>query len=395
MPQFTKRDFIQLAILFALIALVFVPIIGAQSGGEDFGGHEIFARQMEASGQLILPHFLYPVLLIGLHQVLPELALPTDALIIALLFEMLLGAVLYGIFNSRFGASVSAMQSGQRMLSILALMTVAPILVFTLFTHNLHWGYWDYLAITTYHNPTMILLRPLALLLFYLSLRAFGEKEVSMSEVIATALVVILSTLAKPNFIICLLPAVGVMIVLRLIMKRALQWKQVIFGLLAPSIMVLGWQFWFTYTHQQNDTLGESHIVLAPFAFFHWNWLGVRFLFSILFPLTVTLFYRKQALADFPIMFSWLVFLFGAFYTYFLGESGERLTHGNFVWCGQITLFILFVTAFVIFIRALHQRDEPNASRIKLYLCGSVFVLHVLSGIFWYMGHLNRQPWWN
>jgi hypothetical protein len=202
---------------------------------------------------------------------------------------------------------------------------------------------------------------------------------------------VMLSTLAKPNFAICLAPALVAAALFRMARHLQINWKELLFGLLLPMVVVLGWQFWFTYT-QGSLSLSKSHIIFAPLALFPWNYIPLRFLLSILFPLALFIIHRKKVLENFPLAFSWLVFLIGAFFTYFIAESGERLKDGNFLWCGQITLFILFVTSTIYLLQSRKTPGKPYGwQRILLW---SIFALHAGSGVVWYIGHLTRTAWW-
>ena len=387
----SKRDLVSLSLITILVLGIFIPILGVQVGGEDFGGHEILVRSMEHAGKLTLPHFLYHVLLIGMDKVFPSWGLTFDSLIVLLGFEVLLGWILFAIFQRELGATENTKQTLIRITLILALMTIAPILPLALVTGSLHSGDWNFLAITTYHNPTMILLRPLALGLFYLSLLSFRKVPPDARNIMFTAVLVILSTLAKPNYAICLAPALVAAALFRVARHLEVNWKQLLFGLLFPMVVVLGWQFWFTYT-QGSLSLSKSHIIFAPLALFPWNYIPLRFLLSILFPLVLLVIYRQKVFSNFPLAFSWLVFFIGAFFTYFIAESGERLKDGNFLWCGQITLFILFVTSTIYLLHSRKTPFEPFGWR--QILLWSIFALHAGSGVLWYIGHLTRTAWW-
>ena len=67
---------------------------------------------------------------------------------------------------------------------------------------------------------------------------------------------------------------------------------------------------------------------------------------------------------------------------------------GNFTWCGQIAVFVLFV-ASAVFLLGWATRDAPrrsNGMTASLAVVGLVFVLHLVSGLEWYGLHTGWLP---
>jgi len=110
-----------------------------------------------------------------------------------------------------------------------------------------------------------------------------------------------------------------------------------------------------------------------------------KFSLSILFPLVVYALYLKRACRNVHFNLAWLTFGIGAFYTYFVAESGWRFGHGNFTWSGQISLLILFISATVFFI----AQNRPFKWSIRMVACTYIFALHLLCGLYWYYLHLT------
>lgn len=270
------------------------------------------------------------------------------------------------------------------MLISLVLLLAGPINLLTWASNNMLQGY---IPTSAYHSPTLVLLRPLALALFLQCVRVFTTTSVSRFGLIAAAVVTALSTLAKPNYTVAIVPALGLLAGYAFIRKQPVNWPLLIIGIFVPAAEILLWQL----NHVRGTELGG--FMIAPFAvmsIFSPTDLLPKFLLSILFPLTVTAFYWQNARRDKAMIFAWLSFAVGAFYTYFISES-QNPSNANFTWSGQITLFILFVAAAVFFFRQntvlfAERRFKPA------FLIGMVVLgLHLVGGVALYISSLNPR----
>jgi hypothetical protein len=239
----------------------------------------------------------------------------------------------------------------------------------------------------------MALLKPLALLSFLLTCRAFQATRNSWLIVAAAAATVILATLAKPNFTICLLPALALAGVYRFCRRHPTDWRLLLVGVGLPAMLVLGGQYYITYT--QHAVVSQNQIAFMPLGVMsHYSRnLAAKFILSMLFPALVSVAYFRAGRTDKRLLFAWLLFLLGAVYTYFLAEvhperSRSRFTAGNFLWSGQIGLFLLFVCATAFFLRQV--RGGAGAPReVRAIVCVLAFGAHVVSGMYYYL-----HPFW-
>jgi hypothetical protein len=249
----------------------------------------------------------------------------------------------------------------------------APVFLLWFLDQEMYLGY---VGINSYHNPTIILLRPLALMQFIYALRCFDPGPLPKINIPIAAVISLLATYAKPNFAICLLPAIALIALYKMIRKETVNLAFLLYGFVVPMIIVLVWQLWMTYTGSDS-----THVIFSPFGVmsFYSGYLLPKFLLSILFPLLVTILYWKQAIRYLPLILAWLVFIFGSFYTYFIAESGSRFKDGNFTWSGEIALFILFIVSTLFFVEV---PKSPNPSKIV----GKTFwALHAIAGMAYYI----------
>jgi 4-amino-4-deoxy-L-arabinose transferase-like glycosyltransferase len=274
----------------------------------------------------------------------------------------------------------------------IGLTIVEPLALLYPFDHQLYLGY---IGINTFHNPTILFLKPFAILQLYYAVQTFQKKDSDWKAILITFLVSAAAAFAKPNYIICLLPAMGIIALYHIFKRKIIDWKKLLIGIVLPSVAILIWQFLLTYGSSQ-----EGGIILAPFEvmlvflsakfvqisplinqdIYRVIYLPAKFLLSIVFPVVVTVVYCKEAFKDIRMKLGWIGFGMGVIYTYFFAES-TRFSAGNFAWSGQITLFILFICC-ILFLAEKKLQGINRLSKWLIYISG---FLHIIFGIIYYL----------
>lgn len=358
----------------------------------DYDFHIRLALEMKDTTSLKAAHFLYHAFVILIDTVVPDLSIRTLIFISTLTWRAVFAAAIFVLARITWGRALSIRAGFGLTLVTLCCLVIGPITLATWEKGDLYLGY---VPLNPLHNPTALVLEPFALLAAWMAARMLfpgPEQVVTPRETAFTALLIVLSALAKPNYVIALLPAAGVITADRLWRKQPVRLKQVIWGIAIPSVAVLIWQYAFTYMFEPYDygvPTSDSTITLAPFeimeAFARGSSLLVLFVSSIVFPTLVYAMYFKDAIRDRFFTLSFVVFLFGAFYTYFLAETGYRRGHGNFTWSGQIALLIWTIAALFFLVRQnrpyLFGRGPKMQARAVIAY--SALALHVLSGLLW------------
>jgi hypothetical protein len=114
---------------------------------------------------------------------------------------------------------------------------------------------------------------------------------------------------------------------------------------------------------------------------------------SLAFPLAVTALWPRDAMRDVGMRIAWGGTLVGLFFSYFLAEGDGRLDHGNFLWTGQMAVFVLFVGA-AAFVRARLQFASPSTIMFgRLLMVGVVLLFHVESGLRHAAVKLDSSRW--
>ncbi len=176
----------------------------------------------------------------------------------------------------------------------MALTLVAPIMLLAPWDGLYYLGY---IGLVNYHNPTIQLLKPLALVCIILATRDFSSGRSSWKIILVAAFLTILSALIKPNFLLAFLPALGLLAILYALSKQAVDWYLVFFGFMVPGGISLLVQYGIAYFWLNGD---NTSIIFDPFGVMSGfsQFLLLKFTLSILFPLIVLLFHFREFFRD-------------------------------------------------------------------------------------------------
>ena len=218
------------------------------------------------------------------------------------------------------------------------------------------------------------MLRPLALLQFVYAYKLFGNEQLTGRQILIAGIASLVGTYTKPNFAICIIPALIVISSYRMLKKKTLDLKGLILGFFIPTGLVLIIQYLLTFNSE------NAGIAFMPFEVMniYSKHLLYKFILSILFPLFVTILYYRDSLFDVRMLLGWLIFIFGAFYTYFLAETGSRFYDGNFGWSGEIALWILFAMSTLFYLEKAHN-NRSHDLLLKVF-----WGAHVIAGVAYY-----------
>jgi len=375
MRKVFPADVVALVLLLLICIPLFATQIPLQPEKSDYDLHRYYAQQILDTGKIGIPHFLYEFLILAVHSILPGFGLMESSFVVVLMFYLFLPALLFFLIRRTFPPAPSYFAVIASGFLALSLAIITPVTLYTLPKRDLYFGY---IGMAVYHNPTMLILRPLALLVFVYAARVFKADRKTSFLLLSSLLVV--STLAKPSYTVCLLPAIVLLALAEHTRGNSVDWKLLSLGIVLPGVLVLGWQ----YAQAYRSSVDPPGILFAPLAVVRHYSPSVlsKFVFSILFPLCVTVCYLPHVRKNVRFRLCWLTFGFGLFYSYFLAEGGERMYHWNFAWSAQISLFVLCVVAVLFLLRQSYRG-------FRFSFCAAIFGLHVISGIIWYWYQLR------
>jgi hypothetical protein len=272
-----------------------------------------------------------------------------------------------------------------RVLAAVSLTIIAPIALLAPWDGRYYFGY---IGLANYHNPTIHLLRPLALASFIMILNAFEHSTNAIWKVALSAFLIIVASLVKPNYSLSVLPAVLILAALYLWQNKKFDKRMLIGGVVIPGGLILAAQSVIVLFFSGTKTEG---VVIQPFAveeaFSHY--LLAKFFLSILFPILILALNFRSTIKNPSMQLAWMTFIAGATQKYFLAEEGNNFFHGNFAWSAEIALFLLFCSSLRFFLQKKYAAKTLNLKRDILPIM--IYLLNVVFGILYYM-HCMTSP---
>jgi hypothetical protein len=369
-----------------ILLAVFGPVfLSAATKVSDYELHIGFAFEAKARGDFtFLPHWFYYVLVIAFSEVLPGAPAYIHGWLAVLVPYEILGLMIFGLLDRHLGGRT--MLAG---LLTLALLSVTPIYLLVSLDVPLSWTYLlGYVNASPWHSPTQNVLKLWLIPVSLLALRAvnpvpYAGRNERIGYVILSALLVALMTFTKPNYTMCLLPALGLFALYRIMTKDRLDWLLLVFGLGLPAAAVLAFQYVNTFGSGRDASVAFGFLTIMQI----WQvplWqVPVRLLLSVAFPLSVYGLHFERARRDNYLNLSWLVFFFGLLFMYTLYEIGPRQPDGNFIWGAYAALFVLMYASVVFLIREYRLTGRRSLARLpwRLKVAGVIFGLHLIFGI--------------
>lgn len=380
------------ALLYRLILVPNGPV-------HEFDNHVNYAALMQGERKIVSPHFLFHILTIAMQGLVSKLGAPNytivsqneeysydwglSGLIITLIFYILTVWAL-AIYLWHRGA-FRDLPFWHCCYIAFFLSIVTPVFLFAPWDGLFYLGYITPSAL--YIIPTQIVLKLPSVLTFILSVRLFRRETNAVNHIVLTCFFVVMSGLAKPNFLLILLPSIFILSLYFMCANQSFDRKGVCV-VVATVITVLLWQYYFKFLNDDPHVYKSEIILTAPFEILrHYsNFILAKLVLSVAFPLYVALVFWKTAQKDLLVLYGWLLFMVGMFFTAFVGESGPYLLAGNFGWSGQIGCLMIFVASTATFFCDI----VPTSRRHLAVRMGiGLFSLHVCCGIIYYIRSFN------
>jgi hypothetical protein len=271
-----------------------------------------------------------------------------------------------------------AMDGWKGMLVTLGIIIAGPLFFLVFLDHKFYFGY---VGFALYHNPTIIMLRPFALILWIITISNFFKEKLIIWDIFIGLGAMIIATIAKPSYTICIFPGMGIVFLWQLLTHRKINWKYALIVFFVPAILVI---IRLPIETLKNLIIGDNRIIFAPFRVIHWmsRYMVFKYLLSIIFPLSLSLIFLKKVVKDRAMVIAWLIFGIGTSYGYLLTQTGTSEFAANFLWSTQITLFILFFQSIIFLLSRKFTEHWQKTSKLVLW---SIFTAQVIFGIIYYV----------
>ena len=351
----------------------------ANSGGVDIDSHLKFARRLDLL-HLPAPHFLFE-LLVRMFAAAGMSYEHAAAVILGLCYGIM------AVLIARELDHRSLLTWRRASLLIPAVLLASHMFWFTIASHDV---YLNYLVPIAYHNPTQQLVKVFAIGIMFLFLPTFvAGRAITWRTSSIIGVLCVLSTIAKPSFLIAFLPAVALWetrSLLRLPWTPLLRFTATV---VVPCAFVLLWQARIAYGSDAAARIAygvdaASSVVIAPFSAIDPAQIPMRFSMSLAFPIVVALAAVRTRTWNARMAFVWVFLAVAIVMSLLLTETG-RLDEGNFMWTGQTAVFVAYVESMLFLVSTPLGRGWKRLS-------WTVFAGHVMCGVLWY-GLLFTTRW--
>lgn len=434
-----RRDIVMMLLLSIVAILLFLPMMTRWQVMGDYTTHNQLALDAITNlGEVLrnTPHFLYHITVAGVYNLpfIQDINVAAVWVLLGCFIATLI--IIYWQLRQR-----TSLPPTWIVISVLGLLSVClsimmPINFFT--PENLYFGY---LVPHVYHNPTMIIMKPFAIVIFFMALPLFfNSNPLSRWWILPLAVLTSVSLIAKPSFIIAFVPALG-LITFGLMLRRIadvpsilkhpqtiiqaftfkdkahadtlplmlrpsyINWSVLIIGMVIPAISVLISQR-ITWTSAGGIGIDPLRVLYEWTLHYEDNadqQLVYKFIMSLAFPLLVYGLHITKTHKNLMLNTAWLMFAVSAIF-YYLFVDYTVIAAGDFGWSIQIAVLLLYITATIFMLQEYGHNLMGEALSSKQWAIVIVtlltFALHIVAGIHWYRLHMSQYleeliyTWW-
>lgn len=254
-----------------------------------------------------------------------------------------------------------------------------------------------------WHNPSNIMVKLFAIVAFCIIAKIVKKQEnASREEIIALAVILVLSVIAKPAFLQAIIPGLGLYMVIRLCIDKSKE-EFIKFLIVAasfiPAVIIMFFQLYITLfgttrgSKMEGElTIGEG-MVLSNYqqgigvawgkVYEYWTPnIYVSFLLAFAFPLFVFLFNYRKLIKDKVVQLVLCYELAAWLESVLLYQRGPGERSGNFFWASYLSMYVIWMIMLYHFLITLKEMNKKNV-REYIYIFGGVglFAIHLILGI--------------
>lgn len=238
------------------------------------------------------------------------------------------------------------------------------------------------IAPIVWHNSTIILLFPFAILLFWKQLSFFdSSKKISTKDVFIINFLVVLNVFIKPSFIFVYIPVTFVFLLFDIKRDSFKTFLLKVSPVFIGGLVILI-QYYLIFILQSSSIQEEPSgiIISSPFQILlplmpAW-FIPISLFMSFILPIFSLILY-KEIIKYQPFLYALCLTIVGIIISAFIMESGPRMYHGNFTWQNIICSYLLLLST-ILFLTPKFLDENPKSNKLR-FLIG-LFLLQVLSG---------------
>ena len=345
----------------------------------DLSGHIRFTAEV-SDGVSHIPHRLFQYIVIGVSNLF-GINFPRSAIIVNALSVVFLVITFYVIAEKNFKKYKYEIKLLVVVLATFSGTFYLPELGLTS-NHYLGNG-----SISIWHNPTLALLKPIALISIYLFCNACLYEKLRIQKLVVSCIFAIVSIMAKPSFIVVFLPAILSVALLMQFVPKFLNHLSVsnkyvwIYAgfLFLFSIFILSIQFNIAF----NGADGGG-MVVAPLKVWHLYSKNIAISIIIGNLYLINVYFIKYSRLSFASLISLCMLVEGAVLFAMFSETGERSSSGNFSWSYVLMQNLAFFFILIDFIKNFQLMSKTGK------WCGSlIFSMHFCGGLYYFIKIFN------
>ena len=231
-----------------------------------------------------------------------------------------------------------------------------------------------------WHNPTSLLIKPIAILIVWILVDIFNEEHWEKNKCIWLSILLVVANLSKPSFSQILYPTVFLVCLYLIIKTKGKYWGKAIklFCYFLPSVICMILQFIIAF--YVNDKGGGITISWFTAWGYYAKNIPISVFLVICFPfleMIRKIIYKEVAFDD---VFVWILFVVSFLEYAFIAEKGERALDGNFGWGYQLALFFVWIQGMRTYLEGYFKQDNLQQETSKLR--GLLFDIETITLIF-------------
>ena len=242
---------------------------------------------------------------------------------------------------------------------------------------------------SVWHNVTLLMVQPLALLSVFFSVRFFASNRLNYS--IWALLATISSIFAKPNYILVFLPS----LVIYMLLKKYFDKRQLKFALVTIllSVAALAYQFMNQFSGEGNESVIFDF--LGVWSLYTPN-IAVSILLALGLPFLITLLNYQSVKNNEYIKFSWLLVFFSMILFACFAQDGRHYSDGNFSWSWNISLSLIYIFTIIEYFKRYYDmlpliRYSLLAIMLYQVYVGWYFLIGMFNGVN-YLAKITQFP---
>ena len=399
-----KSDiFIVLVFGIVLSYFTYIYVISSIQGTySDYNGHAyvylpMFTKETWVEGWMMVPYCMWHLLTLFFNKLL-LIPLDSAAAYTTCVFSLFAYLVAYWMVR-RVTEAAGSTDSSARAAMIAFGLCVVQAFHFYWLDENAKF------SMNPLYNPTYMCMRGFSLVCFCLVCDIWGrQKDENYRGIffrverglkryyIYLALALFLSAMAKPTFAEMFIPAVGLVMLgelgIRLMRKdgsAAPYFRQCVITLLCavPTLLYILMQFLVYFMWGGSYGGGEGLVLtkwLEVWQMFTQN-VGLSVACSLAFPLFMLLIDGRWFVKNDWGRLALVGYLVGFLEAALLGEGGEKLTHGDFLWPMMSGLLLMFTASLMRLLVLERTQADTRGKKLLLAAAWFLFCIHVLYGI--------------